>query len=103
MRRILVDHAKSRHREKRGGAAEDVRLEEALLVAASENGVDVAALDEALCRLAAFDPQQEKVVELRYFGGLSLDETARALCISRATAAREWRLAKAWLYRELKK
>ena len=101
MRRILVDHARNRHRAKRGGAAEDLRLEDELLAAADENGVDVEALDEALSRLAAFDPQQEKVVELRYFAGLSLDETAKVLDISRATAAREWQVAKAWLYREL--
>jgi len=101
MRRILVDHAKSRHRAKRGGEAEDVRLEDELLAAADANGIDIAALDEALSRLAAFDPQQEKLVELRYFAGLSLDETAKALDISRATAAREWQVAKAWLYREL--
>ena len=101
MRRILVDHAKTRHRVKRGGVAEDLPLEDALLAAADENGIDVAALDEALTRLAAFDPQQEKLVELRYFAGLSLNETAKALDISRATAAREWQVAKAWLYREL--
>jgi RNA polymerase sigma factor (TIGR02999 family) len=101
MRRILVDHAKNRHRVKRGGAAEDLALEDALLIAAGENGVDIAALDEAMSRLAEFDPQQERLVELRYFGGLSLDETAKELSISRATAAREWQVAKAWLYREL--
>jgi RNA polymerase sigma factor (sigma-70 family) len=84
---------------RRGG--EDVRLEDELLAAADANGIDIAALDEALSRLAAFDPQQEKLVELRYFAGLSLDETAKALDISRATAAREWQVAKAWLYREL--
>jgi len=101
MRRILVDHAKNRHRVKRGGAVEDLALEDALLIAAGENGVDIAALDEAMSRLAEFDPQQERLVELRYFGGLSLDETAKELNISRATAAREWQVAKAWLYREL--
>jgi len=101
MRRILVDHAKNRHRAKRGGSAEDLPLEEALLLAAGENGIDIAALDEAMSRLSEFDPQQEKLVELRYFGGLSLDETAKELNISRATAAREWQVAKAWLHREL--
>jgi RNA polymerase sigma factor (TIGR02999 family) len=101
MRRILVDHAKGRHRAKRGGSVEDVRLEDELLAAADENGVDIAALDEALARLAKLDPEQEKIVELRYFAGLSLDETARALDISRATAAREWQMARAWLFREL--
>ncbi len=101
MRRILVDHAKHRHREKRGGAVENVPLDDALLAAADEANVDIAALDEALSRLAEFDPQQERLVELRYFGGLSLEETADAIGISRATAAREWQMAKAWLHREL--
>ena len=101
MRRILVDYAKRRHREKRGGAAEDISLEEALLAAADETNVDLVALDEAMSRLAELDPQQEKIVELRYFGGLSLDEAAATLGISRATAARAWQVAKAWLHREL--
>ena len=101
MRRILVDHAKGRRRGKRGGGAEVAQLDEAMLAVPGENNVDLVALDEALSRLAALDPQQERLVELRYFGGLSLDEAATALDISRATAAREWKLAKAWLFREL--
>ena len=101
MRRILVDHARTRHREKRGGSSEDVPLEEALLAAADEADVDVIALDEALTRLAEFDPEQERLVELRYFAGLSLEEAADVLGVSRATAAREWAVAKAWLHREL--
>jgi RNA polymerase sigma factor (TIGR02999 family) len=101
MRRILVDHAKNRNREKRGGPGTDVPLEDALLAAADDTNVDIVALDEALSRLAEFDPQQERIVELRYFAGLSLDETAAALNISRATAARDWAVAKAWLHREL--
>ena len=101
MRRILVDHAKSRHREKRGGPNENVPLEDELLAVAEETNIDVIALDEALSRLAKFDPQQERIVEMRYFAGLSLDETAAALGISRATAARDWAVAKAWLHREL--
>ena len=101
MRRILVDYAKRRHREKRGGVAEDISLEEALLAAADETNVDLVALDEAMLRLAELDPQQEKIVELRYFGGLSLDDAAVTLGISRATAARDWQVAKAWLHREL--
>ena len=101
MRRILVDHAKSRHREKRGGPNEDVPLEDELLAVAEETNIDVIALDEALSRLAKFDPQQERIVEMRYFAGLSLDETAAAIGISRATAARDWAVAKAWLHREL--
>ena len=101
MRRILVDHAKGRHREKRGGPNENVPLEDELLAVAEETNIDVIALDEALSRLAKFDPQQERIVEMRYFAGLSLDETAAAIGISRATAARDWAVAKAWLHREL--
>ena len=101
MRRILVDHARGRHRQKRGGSNEDLPLEDALLAAADEANVDLIALDEAMKKLARLDPQQERVVELRYFGGLSLDEAADTLSISRATAARDWQVAKAWLYREM--
>lgn len=101
MRRILVDHARSRKRQKRGGSNEDLPLEEALLAGAEEADVDLLALDEAMSRLAKFDPQQEKLVELRYFGGMSLEEAAKALGISRATAARDWQVAKAWLHREM--
>lgn len=101
MRRILVDYARTKHREKRGGDDVKLPLEEAALVAVDEKGVDLLALDEALTRLAAMDEQQVRVVELRYFSGLSLEETAEALQISRATAARDWSLAKAWLHREL--
>jgi RNA polymerase sigma factor (TIGR02999 family) len=101
MRRILVDHARARHANKRGGVAEDLPLEEALLAVADEANVDIVALDEALRRLAAVDPEQERLVELRYFGGLSLEDAASALGISRASAGREWQMAKAWLKREL--
>jgi RNA polymerase sigma factor (TIGR02999 family) len=101
MRRILVDYARIRHRTKRGGINEDLHLEEILQVAAEQSGTDIAELDEALNRLAVFDPQQERLVELRYFGGLSLEESAEVLHISRATAAREWQVARAWLHREL--
>ena len=102
MRRILVDYAKTRNREKRGGAAENLPLEEALQVQAKEGrSVDLIALDEALTRLAAIDEQQARVVELRYFADLSLEETAEALHISRTTAARDWSVAKVWLLREL--
>lgn len=101
MRRILVDYARNRKREKRGGANENLPLEEAFLAAADEMNVDLIALDEALTRLAEFDPQQERIVELRYFSGLSLEETAEVMDISRATVARDWDVAKAWLYREL--
>jgi RNA polymerase sigma factor (TIGR02999 family) len=101
MREILIDHAKSRNREKRGGGSEDLPLEEALLAAAEENDVDLIALDEALTRLGEIDPQQVRIVELRYFCGLSLDETAETIGISRATVARDWTMAKAWLHREM--
>lgn len=101
MRRVLVDYARAKHREKRGG--DDVRLplEDVMLVAADEKGIDLMALDQALTRLGAVDEQQSRVVELRYFGGLSLEKTAEVLHISRATAARDWDVAKAWLRREL--
>jgi len=101
MRRILVDHARSRNRQKRGGSNEDLPLEEALLAGAEEANVDLLALDEAMSRLAKIDPEQERLVELRYFGGMSLEEAAKALGISRATAARDWQVAKAWLHREM--
>ena len=103
MRRILVDYARAKHREKRGGDNIKLSLEEATLVAAKEKGVDLIALDEALNKLAKFDAQQARVVELRYFSGLSLEETAEALHVSRATVARDWEAARAWLHRELRK
>jgi RNA polymerase sigma factor (TIGR02999 family) len=103
MRRILVDYARAKHREKRGGDNIKLSLEEATLVAAKEKGVDLIALDEALNKLANFDEQQARVVELRYFSGLSLEETAEALHVSRATVARDWEAARAWLHREITK
>ncbi|MCA1624636.1 MAG: sigma-70 family RNA polymerase sigma factor [Acidobacteria bacterium] len=101
MRRILVDYARTKHREKRGGNDVQMPLEEAVSVAVEEKAFDLIALDEALTKLAAVDPQQARVVELKYFSDLSLEETAEALRISRATAAREWNVARAWLRREL--
>jgi RNA polymerase sigma factor (TIGR02999 family) len=101
MRRILVDHARNRLRNKRGGDQVKLPLDEAALVVSDETGVDLIALDDALTRLAVFDPRQSRIVELRYFSGFTLEETAEALSISRATAAREWAMAKAWLHREL--
>jgi RNA polymerase sigma factor (TIGR02999 family) len=101
MRRVLVDYARAKHREKRGGDGVRLPLEAATLVASGERSVDLMALDEALTRLGSFDEQQARVVELRYFGGLSLEETADALHISRSTAARDWDVARAWLRREL--
>ena len=101
MRRIMVDYARAKHREKRGGGDEKLPLKAALSVAADESSIDLIALDQALTRLAEIDEQQARLVELRYFSGLSLEETAEALHISRATAAREWNVARAWLRREL--
>ncbi len=101
MRRILVDYAGAKHREKRGGDAVKLSLEEAVLVINKEKNIDLMALDEALIRLEKIDEQQARVVELRYFGGLSLEETAEALKISRTTVAGDWKMAKAWLHREL--
>ena len=103
MRRILVDYARAKHREKRGGDNIKLSLEKATLVAAKEKGVDLVALDEALTKLAERDKEQASVVELRYFSGLSLEETAEALHVSRATVARDWEAARAWLHRELTK
>lgn len=101
MRHILVDHARARARAKRGGGAERVTLDEALSSVADRPD-DLLALDEALERLGAFDERKARVVELHYFGGLTYDEVAGALDVSPATVDRELRLAKAWLYRELR-
>lgn len=101
MRRILVDHARARHRAKRGGAGENLPLEEAQMAISDERSVDLIALDDALNRLAKIDEQQARVVELRYFSGLSLEETAEVLKVSRTTVANDWAMAKAWLHREL--
>ena len=103
MRRILVDYAKAAHRKKRGGDDIKVPLEEAMLVATKEKGVDLIALDEVLNKLARRDEQQARIVELKYFSGLSLEETAEALHVSRATVAGDWSMAKVGLYRELRK
>ena len=100
MRRILVDFARSRNYQKRGGGAQAVSLDEAMIVA-PERGVDLLALDEALTRLQALNERQAKVVELRYFAGLSEDETAEALKVSVRTVRRDWNFARAWLHREL--
>ena len=97
MRRILVDHAKGTHRAKRGGGARKVALDEAMAFSA-ERAEDLVELDAALTALAAFDERKSRVVELRYFGGLSVEETAEVLKISEVTVARDWKLAKAWLY-----
>ena len=100
MRRILVDHARAHGAGKRGGALRKVPLDESGM-AAPVADVDLIALDEALTRLADLDPQQSRVVELRFFGGLTMEETAEVMHISPATVGREWRMAKAWLSAEL--
>ena len=100
MRRILVDHARSRNYQKRGGALRRVSLDEALVVS-GERGTDLVALDDALAELAAVDPRKSQVVELRFFGGLSIEEAAEALQVSGETILRDWRFARAWLRREL--
>ncbi len=101
MRRILVDYARRHHASKRGGDLYKLSLNEAL-VTSEEKGADLLALDEALERLAAIDPRQSRVVELRVFAGLTLEETAQALNISPSTVRREWSMAKAWLHRQIK-
>lgn len=100
MREVLVEHARSRHRQKRGGGAAPIPLDEDMTV----TDVDCARwedLDESLNRLAALDARQAKVVELRYFGGLTVDETAQVLAVSPKTVKRDWAVARAWLRREL--
>src|SRR5215203_2419681 len=101
MRRILVNYANARHRAKRGGTAENVELNDSILIAAESNNLDLIALDDALNRLAKMDEQQAKIVELRYFGGLTIEETSEVMGIAPATIKRDWNLTKAWLYREL--
>ena len=100
MRRILVDSARARRYQKRGGGAQKVSLDEALVIS-DEPGQDLVALDDALQALAAMDPRKSQVVEMRFFGGLSVEETAEALHVSVDTVMRVWRLAKVWLLREL--
>ena len=103
MRRLLVDHARHGLRERHGGRAVHVELEQAVATPGepSLNTIDALALDAALKKLEALDPEQGKVVELRFFGGLTVEETAAVLGVSPATVKREWTLAKGWLYREL--
>ena len=102
MRTILVDHARSHACAKRGGGAGKLELNEALVVS-QQKASEVIALDEALKQLALIDPQQSRIVELRFFGGLTVEEAAEVLHVSPATIKREWSTAKAWLYRELEK
>ena len=101
MRRLLVERARARHAAKRGGAKVQVTLDEGLLVDEGANAVDLIALDRALTELAAIDTQQARIVELRYFGGMTIEDTAEALGVSPATVKREWVVARAWLRREL--
>jgi RNA polymerase sigma factor (TIGR02999 family) len=102
MRRVLVEFARSRQYQKRGGGARKTSLDESL-IASPERGHDLVALDDALQALATSYPRQSQVVELRFFGGLSVEETAEVLQISSVTVMRDWQLAKVWLARELKK
>jgi RNA polymerase sigma factor (TIGR02999 family) len=110
MRQILVQRARARHAGKRGGGAEKISLDEPVIAdqaalarqsAERGAGVDVLSLDAALEKLAALDPQQAKIVELRYFGGMTVEEVADALGVSPATVKRHWAVARAWLHREL--
>jgi RNA polymerase sigma factor (TIGR02999 family) len=97
MRRILVDHARAHEAEKRGGEFQKLSLDENIDVS-GERDVNLVALDDALNLLADVDPQKSKIVELRFFGGLSVEETAEVLGVSAPTVKRQWRMAKAWLY-----
>jgi len=101
MRRILVDHARAKHYKKRGGDAVRVTFDEGLAVT-DEPSVDFVALDDALEALAKLDERKSKVIELRFFGGLTVEETATVLKVSPATVMGDWRLAKAWLQREMR-
>lgn len=100
MRHILVDMARQRRAAKRGGGNK-LSLDEAISVPGEQEDVNLVALDEALTRLAELDSQQSKIIELRYFGGLTIEETAEVLNLSPATIKREWAMARAWLHREL--
>jgi RNA polymerase sigma factor (TIGR02999 family) len=100
MRHILVDHVRSRQAAKRGGSDIRLPLEDAMVVLPGQD-LDLVALDEALTRLAEIDPQQSQIVELRFFSGLSVEETAKVLDVSERTVKRDWNVAKAWLRREL--
>jgi len=102
MRQILIDHARRHRAGKRGGEQENLQLEETILIVSDEKSVDLIALDEALKDLAKFDEFKSRLVELRYFGGLSVEETAEVLGVSEITVKRHWRMAKAWLAEAIK-
>ncbi len=101
MRRILIDYARTKHRLRRGGAHSDLPLENALTISVGETDLDLLALDEALNRLTVKDKHLARIVELRFFSGLDVVETAEVLGISESTVKRDWQMAKAWLHREL--
>lgn len=101
MRRILIDYARTKHRLRRGGDRSDLPLDDALTISVSETDFDLLALDEALNRLAEREAHLAKIVELRFFSGLDVVETAKVLGISESTVKRDWAMAKAWLHREL--
>jgi RNA polymerase sigma-70 factor (ECF subfamily) len=102
MRRILIERARSRRSSKRGSGGQKVSLDEAADVS-NERAADLVALDEALTNLAAFDPRKAQIVELKYFGGLTIEETAEVLEVSTPTVERDWQMAKIWLHREVSK
>ena len=101
IRRILVDYARSQHAEKRGAGAVKLELDEAIAAAAPQADLDLLGLNDALEKLAGFDERQSKIVELRFFAGLSVEETGEVLDLSPATVKREWQTARAWLFREM--
>lgn len=98
MRNILIDHARSWHCEKRGGGTKKVPLDDAIILS-DERAAELVALDDALTSLAAVDPRKSRIIELRFFGGLNIEETAEVVGLSPTTVQREWRAARAWLYR----
>jgi RNA polymerase sigma factor (TIGR02999 family) len=103
MRQILIDYARAKHRAKRGGDKDDLSIENALTISVDATNFDLIALDEALTRLASQEAHLARIVELRFFSGLSIEETAEVLGSSDSTVKRDWQMAKAWLHRELTK
>jgi RNA polymerase sigma factor (TIGR02999 family) len=103
MRRILIDHARHEARDKRGGPAPKLSLDDAMATADGEADLDLLALDDALTALAQIDPRGAQIIELRFFSGLSLEETAEVVGVSAGTVKRDWSAARAWLYREMRR